>query len=95
MSKLLYMHFIYEHLWGHHKRVATPEDPASALKGDNLYTFFPKTFFGSYRSVYEMDKKAGKPFFLNVSFLSILGAIIFTAGVYYFTNLQGTLFFLI
>jgi alkane 1-monooxygenase len=24
MSKLLYMHFTYEHLWGHHKRVATP-----------------------------------------------------------------------
>ncbi len=30
MSKLLYIHFTYEHLWGHHKKVATPEDPASA-----------------------------------------------------------------
>jgi alkane 1-monooxygenase len=30
MSKTLNMHFTYEHLWGHHKRVATPEDPASA-----------------------------------------------------------------
>lgn len=30
MSKLLYMHFTYEHLWGHHRKVATPEDPASA-----------------------------------------------------------------
>jgi len=30
MSKLLYMHFTYEHIWGHHKKVATPEDPASA-----------------------------------------------------------------
>ena len=24
MSKNLYMHFTYEHLYGHHKRVATP-----------------------------------------------------------------------
>ena len=30
MSKVLYMHFTYEHIWGHHKKVATAEDPASA-----------------------------------------------------------------
>ena len=24
MSKLLYMHFTYEHIWGHHRNVATP-----------------------------------------------------------------------
>lgn len=30
MVKNLYMHFTYEHLYGHHRRVATPEDPASA-----------------------------------------------------------------
>ena len=29
-SKNLYMHFTYEHLYGHHRKVATPEDPASA-----------------------------------------------------------------
>ena len=30
MMKNLYMHFAYEHLYGHHRKVATPEDPASA-----------------------------------------------------------------
>lgn len=30
MVKNLYPHFTYEHLYGHHRRVATPEDPASA-----------------------------------------------------------------
>lgn len=54
MIKNLYMHFTYEHLYGHHRRVATPEDPASAEKGINVYEFFPRTFFGSYKSVYEM-----------------------------------------
>ena len=33
MVKNLYMHFTYEHLYGHHRKVATPEDPASAEKG--------------------------------------------------------------
>ena len=52
MSKNLYMHFTYEHLYGHHRKVATPEDPATSIKGESLYKFFPKTFFGSYKSVY-------------------------------------------
>jgi alkane 1-monooxygenase len=30
MIKNLDMHFAYEHIYGHHKRVATPEDPATA-----------------------------------------------------------------
>jgi alkane 1-monooxygenase len=30
LLKNFYMHFVIEHTRGHHKRVATPEDPASA-----------------------------------------------------------------
>ncbi|MCB1309700.1 MAG: fatty acid desaturase, partial [Leptospiraceae bacterium] len=33
----LYMHFIIEHNLGHHRHVATPRDPATARKGENLY----------------------------------------------------------
>lgn len=54
MSKLLYMHFTYEHIWGHHKKVATPEDPASAEKGINVFQFIKRSFLGSYKSVYNM-----------------------------------------
>ena len=54
--KNLYMHFTYEHLYGHHRKVATPEDPASAPKGMNVYSFAVKSFLGSYRSVYLMEK---------------------------------------
>lgn len=56
MSKNLYMHFTYEHLYGHHRRVATSEDPASAEQGIDVYQFFWKSFFGSYASVYKMQK---------------------------------------
>ena len=34
-----YGHFTIEHNRGHHIHVATPEDPASAPKGMNIYTF--------------------------------------------------------
>jgi alkane 1-monooxygenase len=38
----LYMHFFTEHNKGHHKRVATPEDPSSARLGEPvLYFLFP------------------------------------------------------
>ena len=32
-----YMHFFIEHNKGHHKRVATPEDPSSARLGESVY----------------------------------------------------------
>ncbi len=34
-----YGHFYIEHNKGHHKHVATPEDPASARFGENIYLF--------------------------------------------------------
>lgn len=54
MLKALYIHFTYEHLWGHHRKVATPEDPASAEKGITMYKFIVRSFIGSYKSVYKM-----------------------------------------
>lgn len=37
MVKNLYMHFTYEHLYSHHRKVATPEDTASAPQGMKVY----------------------------------------------------------
>ena len=56
MSKNLYMHFTYEHIFGHHRKVATPDDPASSLQGQSLYAFLPQTFFGSYKSVFKSQQ---------------------------------------
>lgn len=36
----LYMHFFIEHNKGHHKRVATPDDPSSARYGEPIYRFY-------------------------------------------------------
>ena len=38
-----YGHFYIEHNRGHHVRVATPEDPASARLGESFYAFWPRT----------------------------------------------------
>ena len=43
-----YSHFWIEHLWGHHKRVATDEDPASSNLGDDLYKFLVRCIYKSF-----------------------------------------------
>jgi alkane 1-monooxygenase len=50
-----YGHFFIEHNRGHHVRVATPEDPASARLGESFYAFLPRTVLGSLRSAWELE----------------------------------------
>lgn len=61
----LYMHFFTEHNKGHHKRVATPEDPSSARYGEMLYLFYFRTIFFSYLSAWHIAneelRKKDKP----------------------------------
>lgn len=51
----LYMHFYIEHNYGHHKRVATPEDPATARKGEALYVFWIRSILNSYISAWNIQ----------------------------------------
>jgi alkane 1-monooxygenase len=50
-----YGHFFIEHNRGHHVRVATPEDPASARLGESFWAFLPRTAWGSLRSSWELE----------------------------------------
>lgn len=63
----LYMHFFTEHNKGHHKRVATPEDPSSARYGEMVYTFYFRSIIFSYQSAWHIAnderRKIGKPVF--------------------------------
>jgi alkane 1-monooxygenase len=62
-----YMHFYIEHNKGHHKRVATPEDPSSARYGESVYTFYFRSIIFSYFSAWYIGnneaRKKGKPVF--------------------------------
>ena len=51
----LYLHFIIEHNRGHHRRVATPDDPASARFGEPIYLFWPRTVVGSFLSAWHIE----------------------------------------
>ncbi|WP_225438553.1 alkane 1-monooxygenase [Candidatus Frankia nodulisporulans] len=50
-----YGHFLVEHNRGHHRRVATPRDPASARLGEGFWRFWPRTVFGGLRSAWVLE----------------------------------------
>jgi alkane 1-monooxygenase len=52
-----YGHFEVEHNRGHHTRVATPEDPASARFGESFWAFLPRSVVGGVRSGWELERK--------------------------------------
>ena len=53
----LYMHFFIEHNRGHHAKVATPEDPASAPRGMTVYRFWLRSVVGSWRSAWAIEDR--------------------------------------
>ncbi len=72
LSKILllssqYMHFFIDHNKGHHKKVATPEDPSTSRLGEPLYFFYWRTIPMTWVSAWKIEardlQKAGKPFF--------------------------------
>lgn len=52
-----YGHFFVEHNRGHHARVATPKDPASARLGENVYLFHYRSIFGGLRSAWMLERR--------------------------------------
>jgi alkane 1-monooxygenase len=90
----LYMHFFVEHNKGHHKNVATPEDPASSRLNEIIYFFYFRSIIFSYLSAWEIAnkdlKKKGLSVFswknemtqlhlIQILFLTIIGV---TFGLY-------------
>jgi alkane 1-monooxygenase len=55
LAQTWYGHFYIEHNRGHHVRVATPEDPASARFGETFWGFLPRSVWGSLRSSWELE----------------------------------------
>ncbi|HEV8689133.1 MAG TPA: alkane 1-monooxygenase, partial [Ideonella sp.] len=55
LAPVAYGHFYVEHNRGHHVRVATPEDPASARLGESYWAFLPRTMIGSVRSAWAIE----------------------------------------
>lgn len=79
-----YGHFFVEHNRGHHVRVATPDDPASARFGESIYRFIPRSVLGGLRSAWQLETarlaKAGKSKWSPAN--DILNAWLLTAALF-------------
>ena len=53
----LYTHFYIEHNRGHHRRVATPADPATARLNEPLYAFWWRSITAGYLSAWRLEAK--------------------------------------
>jgi alkane 1-monooxygenase len=95
MARLLlmsswYWHFIIEHNKGHHKNVATPQDPASARLNEPLYSFFCRSIWGGIRSAWKIQTQQALHqgysvwSLKNEMILALLTQIVFTLGVGFF-----------
>lgn len=86
----LYTHFNIEHNLGHHKHVATRNDPASARYGEILYFFWIRSTVGSYFNAWKIEtqllKRQNRAFFSihNRMILFTLAQMLYLAVVYLF-----------
>lgn len=96
-----YMHFFIEHNKGHHKRVATPEDPSSARYGEWVYGFYFRSIVFSYLSAWKIAakdvKKKGKPVFSlhNEMIQFTIIQLLFVGAIFYFFGWLIGLYYLV
>jgi alkane 1-monooxygenase len=57
MTSVSYTHFCIEHVLGHHRTVATPDDPATSRRGESVYRFYGRTLLGGLRSAAMLERE--------------------------------------
>lgn len=50
-----YGHFVVEHVRGHHVRVGTADDPATAPRGMTVYRFIVRSVLGSFQHAWRLE----------------------------------------
>jgi alkane 1-monooxygenase len=55
LATVLYEHFFTEHLRGHHVRVGTDDDPATARFGESFNRFYLRTVPAQFRSAWRLE----------------------------------------
>ncbi len=104
---VFYTHWGLEHVVGHHRNVATPEDPATARLGESFYRFWPRTVFEGFNSAWDFEtgrvRKKGRPVWSRYNRMAVslaaevallLGAaLVFGAGAVAFIIAQGVVAF--
>jgi alkane 1-monooxygenase len=85
LGSVFYMHFRIAHVYGHHRRAATFEDPASARLGEGLYAFLARSVAGQFREAwaFEVQRRAGRPAIGNrmVGYLAIEASLLLIIAI--------------
>ena len=91
MCSMLYGHFTVEHIRGHHVRVATSKDPATAKRGQTLYSFFLQSIVGSFKHAWKLEGmkfERHRSIFKNKIFLSLTGSSFFLSIIWVVFGLE-------
>ena len=59
MTSVSYPWFCVEHVYGHHRWVGTPRDPATSRRGESVFTFVPRSVFGGFVSFLRIEAERG------------------------------------
>jgi alkane 1-monooxygenase len=94
-----YIHFFIEHNKGHHKNVATHEDPSSARLNETIFAFYPRTIIYSYISAWKIAtdemKKKNLSWFYNEMVQAQFIQLVFITIIYFLFGLNVLLFYLV
>ena len=91
--------FAVEHVYGHHKNVCLPEDPASAKRGENIYSFIFKAIFNEHIDGWKFElkrlkrKKLNFFSFQNKMIVGYFRSILITMLIFYISGFFGALIF--
>ena len=93
--------FAVEHVYGHHKNVATPIDPATGRRGENIYKFILKAMFSEHKDAWIIEKnrlKIAKKNFISFNNRMLIGYLRSTAITllaYLLGGIHGVLVYLL
>lgn len=96
----LYLHFYVEHNHGHHRYVATPNDPATARFNENVYRFLLRSMKDGYVSAWHIQtgilKKQHVSFFSlrNTMLLFQLAQILLLVFIFILFGIKASLLFI-
>lgn len=79
-----------EHLYLHHKKVGTPEDPITSPKGRSIYSYYFNAIFSCYKFNYNYDKKV---FAANLGATLLYNGLLVTLALREGSSIYKALFF--
>jgi alkane 1-monooxygenase len=93
--------FALEHVYGHHKNVCLPSDPATAKRGQNLYTFIISAIITEQRDAWKIEsehlqRRGYSPYGIhNKMIIGYLRSLLITICAYLIGGSVGMLFYLL